>query len=198
MPPAASPAVLLPAGSCPLDSEHPAALQQRQLRADDFPTGVDQFRVEVGGLTGGRRQVPAVDEDIDEAMAGVDRPGNGPVRNGARAVERAGSLEGSRLRTRRNGRRRRVDPCRARRRRASIRRRQWCGRVPSSAAHRLPVTMWLTSSCTVQPSHGVGNLHWSALTAATKSRTSSRVRRCNAAISMVPIITPSPVRDKPS
>src|SRR6266536_3174663 len=48
----------------------------------------------------------------------------------------------------------------------------------SSPAQKLPLTMWLTSSRTSQPSHGVFSCHWSSAMPATYFRVCCKARSC--------------------
>ena len=65
-------------------SEGSAALEQLGLRRNDLETGVDQFGIETGRLFGRRRDVPPVDEDVDEPVTAVDLAGHRSVRHRAR------------------------------------------------------------------------------------------------------------------
>jgi hypothetical protein len=95
-----------------------------------------------------------VDEDVEEAVPGVDRAGHWPVRHCTGSVERPGPAEcgsGSR-------RRWRVGGGRVGASRSPSSRLPTPSMVPpaaSSATHRFPATRWLTSARASQSAQGV-------------------------------------------
>ena len=59
-----------------------AGAQQIGLRRDYIVAGIDKGRIECCVLAAGDGQVPAVDEHVEEAVAGVHRAGDGTGRPG--------------------------------------------------------------------------------------------------------------------
>src|ERR1035437_1089428 len=74
-------------------AERAASPQHADLRLCDLAAGLNEVVIERAVLPGGSGQVPAVDQHVDEAMTGVHRPGDRPVRHRARRVQRTWPAE---------------------------------------------------------------------------------------------------------
>ena len=66
-------------------TEHAAGAQELRLRGDDVEARIHQRRAELRILPGGDGHVPAVDEHVDETVAGVYRARDRTVGDGAGA-----------------------------------------------------------------------------------------------------------------
>ena len=62
-----------------------AGAESVRLRCDQIAAGADQDRIEPGVLAAGHGQVPAVDEHVEEPVAGVDRARDRSVGDRGRA-----------------------------------------------------------------------------------------------------------------
>ena len=83
-----------PCGHLDVAAEHAARAQHLGVGSHRLPARLDQRWVERSVLAGGGRQVPAVDEHVEQPVAGVGRPGDRSVRDGYRRVHRPGRGEG--------------------------------------------------------------------------------------------------------
>lgn len=61
-----------------LGTDGTGGTERVQLRLDDLPAGLHQVRVERVVLPAGHGKVPAVDQDIEEAVPGINHSGTGP------------------------------------------------------------------------------------------------------------------------
>ncbi len=163
----------------------PLASSSDELGLDDAPALLDQVRVERGVLAGGRGDVPAVDDHVDDAMA-RGRSRRAPARrrrHTARSWRRAPRRPPGPRRP--IGRRRPAGRHRARRRRSGRRPRRWCGPRAGERPRSCPATTWLTRARRSQSAHGVVASHWSAPTPATKRRVSASARAWTSGSSVV-------------
>src|SRR5262245_54037680 len=76
-----------------LGPERAAPPQQIQLRTDDLPARLDEIRVEPAVLAGRYREIPAVDQHVDESMSRVHLTRHRTVGDRDRSLHRAGSGE---------------------------------------------------------------------------------------------------------
>jgi hypothetical protein len=161
-------------GECAAGSQH------ADLRFRDLAAGLGEVTIERGVLPGGRGQIPAVDQDVDEPVTGVHRPGHRPVRHRARRVQRpraAESIRGS------PGDAAQTAAGPALSTSPSSRSPTWSmvPPAPSSAARKLPDTRWLASPRTSHSEHWVAACQRSAGIPATTRPVASSARVCQSA-----------------
>src|SRR3954453_18718679 len=70
-------------------AERPSRREHLGLRLDDVDAGEDEVLGEPGVLAGGHGDVPAVNEDVDEAVPAVHLARHRAVRDRARPLHRA-------------------------------------------------------------------------------------------------------------